>query len=57
MQLATRFSEIGFSTQTHVRTPFSTLEEGEGGSENFFFGNRRDTAPRWSGWSLEAQAC
>ena len=37
------------------RTPFSTLEEG--GSENFFFGNRRDTAPRWSGWSLEAQAC
>ena len=57
MQLATRFSEIGFSTQTHVRTvpPFSTLEEG--GSENFFFGNRRDTAPRWSGWSLEAQAC
>ena len=55
MQLATRFSEIGFSTQTHVRTPFSTLEEG--GSENFFFGNRRDTAPRWSGWSLEALAC
>ena len=55
MQLATRFSEIGFSTQTHVRTPFSTWEEG--GSENFFFGNRRDTAPRWSGWSLEAQAC
>ena len=35
MQLATRFSEIGFSTQTHVRTPFSTWEEG--GSENFFF--------------------
>ena len=42
--------------RTHVRTPpFSTLEEG--GSENFFFGNRRDTAPRWSAWSLEAQAC
>jgi len=41
---------------SHVRTPpFSTLEEG--GSENFFFGNRRDTVPRWSEWSLEAQAC
>ena len=34
MQLATRFSEISFSTRTHLRTPFSTLEEG--GSENFF---------------------
>ena len=31
MQLATRFSEIGFSTRTHVLPPFSTLEEG--GSE------------------------
>ena len=30
---------------------------GEGGSENFFFGNRLDTAPRWSTVSLEAQAC
>ena len=36
MQLATRFSEIGFSTQTHVRTPFSTLEEGRGVRKLFF---------------------
>ena len=34
MQLATRFSEVSFSTRTHVLPPFSTLEEG--GSENFF---------------------
>ena len=56
MQLATRFSEIGFSTRTHVRTPpFSTSEQG--GVRKLFVGNRRDTAPRWSAWSLEAQAC
>ena len=33
MQLATRFSEIGFSTQTHVRTPF----EGGRGVRKLFF--------------------
>ena len=35
--------------------PFSTLDAG--GSENFFFGNRLDTAPHRSTLSLEAQAC
>ncbi len=35
--------------------PFSTSEQG--GVRKLFVGNRRDTAPRWSAWSLEAQAC
>jgi hypothetical protein len=35
--------------------PFSSF--GRRGSENFFFGNRLDTAPRWSTVSLEQQAC
>jgi len=49
------FGNRFFDSNARPVPPFSTLEEG--GSENFFFGNRRDTAPRWSGWSLEAQAC
>jgi len=37
------------------RTPLFDL--GIRGVRKLFFGNRRDTAPRWSAWSLEAQAC
>ena len=35
MQLATRFSEIGFSTRTHVRTPLFDLGA-RGGPKTFF---------------------
>ena len=41
---------------SHVRTP-PIFDLGGRGVRKLFFGNRRDTVPRWSEWSLEAQAC
>jgi hypothetical protein len=44
-----------FSPRTLNTPPLFDLWEK--GSENFFFGNRLDTAPRWSTLSLKAHAC
>ena len=49
------FGNRFFDSNARPYPPFRPRSKG--GSENFFFGNRRDTAPRWSAWSLEAQAC
>jgi hypothetical protein len=43
-----------FFPRTLIPSPFSLLEKG---ARKLFFGNRLDTAPRWSTVSLEAKAC
>ena len=48
------FGNKFFDSNAPPYPPFSTLEEKGGPKKKF--GNRRDTVPRWSEWSLEAQA-